>query len=259
MITKPQWTVVRSAGAWLLVSAMGVGLAGCGTTDPQDVAEDSSPAPLLFKDPSTSGLRLDVYDIGGHLGISVGGPIGTEVESKSMQHAESLEELYLAIHPEAEVAPAELVTLSERLGPELAALPSTPELEVEPVTIEKSQSAFNSTVCKTFNEPGVKYVAKSCGWATPVNALQSDFYGAGGFLLAGDRTYAWNNNPYSATVYWADSSHGSTRWSFALPQYWWNWFSVYNESYSYVAYIVLPWPQFGELGLTQHRRVTIVR
>jgi len=248
----------RHIGAGLLVLAMmGVGASGCSQGDPQgesvESAIPSSDAEFLFKDPSESGPRLDVYDFNGHAAISVGGPIGTEGILTAATATDSLTDLYRALHPEATEVPAELVALNERVAPALAELRALPHSNAPAVQVDKTQAAFNSTVCKTFTEGAVKYVPIECTWNGSVTGRSIFHWPLN--ITAGDRTYGWNPNNLNATMrWWAADAQGLfyVAWSINLPPYWWNWMSL-GSGGPYFADLTRPsGAPAAELGLTHH-------
>jgi hypothetical protein len=253
-------TIKRHTAAGLLACAiMGLSAAGCSQADPQgetpesaSASTPSSEAIVLFKDPSETGPRLDVYDFDGHAAISVGGPIGTEsVLSAAAAATDSITDLYRALHPETTDVPAELVALSERLAPALAELRAQPHSDAPPVSVDKTQAAFNSTVCKNFSEGAVKYIPLACPWSGSTTSRQIFNWPLN--ITAGDRTYAWNPNQANATLnWWAANAQGQfvIVGSINLPAYWWNWMSM-GSGGPFFAQLNLAYGT-GELGLTHH-------
>ncbi|HKO50649.1 MAG TPA: hypothetical protein VJV79_23175 [Polyangiaceae bacterium] len=254
-----------SVGKWLgtqvMLGLVCVGAIGCSQGDLTVSDGAASEMQLLFKDPSTSGPRMDVYSVNGHLAVSVSGSIGTEAQAASFTEMESLEKLYLAVHPDATAAPAELAPLSKRVRTDLGALSALPRsTDVLPPAIEKSQSSYLANACRTFTEGSYQYVPLTCNWSGSISGLLADW--TRGFLRGGDRTYAWNATPYSSHVRW-DSADGvlpQLHYQFAMTPYTWQWLQVWDTSRSgWVASIqtdpILP----GELGITQHRLTFIVK
>ncbi|HWA77624.1 MAG TPA: hypothetical protein VG937_35045 [Polyangiaceae bacterium] len=247
-------TKMRHASALLVAIAMsGVVGTGCSQGDPQgETAEASTEGLLLFKDPSQSGPRLDVYDFNGLTAISVGGPIGTESVLAVSSATESLDSLYRALHPEATQVPAELIALSDRVAPALAKLRTLPSSDAPPVTIDKSLSQFNSVACKNFVEGSVKYVPLQCTWSGSTNSRSIFNWPLN--ITAGDRTYGYNLNNTTATMrWWAADAQGIfyKAGQITLPANWLNWMS-FSSGGPYFADIVLPSGVTGELGLTHH-------
>jgi hypothetical protein len=237
----------RIAGIILL----GVAAAGCGEASPpaDDSTQTATDAALLFRDPSTSGPRLDVYDFDGHAAIAVSGPIGTEDQFAGL-NADSLEELYRGVHPDAITVPAELTALGERLAPALADLRSmTSPAEARPAIIEKSESDFYAATCKIFPQSPYKYVPLECNWDTGID--QQLIFHSPNNILAGERTYGWNHNPVTAKMYWGKNAVMAGQ--ITLPAYWWTWMSMTGGG-PYYAAIYLSGGWTGELGLTHHGR-----
>jgi hypothetical protein len=271
-----QRTTGASSGRHLSTIGMGfallfVGAAGCAsgnTTDPASVPE----ARALFKDPSSSGPRLDVYDVDGHAAIAVSGPIGSEERVAGLSGDESLAEIFRALHPDAAKMPSELGALDARIAPELAAIRAAarPAQEATPATFDKSQSAFNSTVCKNFPGSSSTYVYKpqQCDY----RAVGGDVAGVGiqfgnpntSLIQSGDRTYGWNNNASQASLTWFYIPPGggvAPGGGISIPAYWWTWCSVTGGG-PYFAYLASNNWQLadgGDKGLTWHKLFTIVR
>lgn len=249
---------MRHTTAVLMAIAMaGATGAGCSQGDPQGESSEAASAAteglVLFKDPSQSGPRLDVYDFNGNAAISVGGPIGTEALITAASANESLDSLYRALHPEAKQVPAELIALNQRLAPALANLRTLPRSDAPPAVVDKSLANFNALACKSFNEGAIRYVAVQCTWSGATSSRSIFNWPLN--ITAGDRTYGWNNNNTGATMrWWAENAQGIfyVAGSINLPVYWMNWMS-FSSGGPYFADISLPsaWGP-GELGLTHH-------
>lgn len=190
-------TMALSLGVLLL----GTGVAGCAPDEAGDDDMGTTNTSYLFKDPSTSGPRLDVYDLGGEPLITVAGPIGTETMTTSMND-ESLVEIYQALHPTASV-PDALRALDARVAPAFAALRSiprpAPSPEAAPV-VDKTQAAFLGTVCQIFRVSSYKrYVPVECPWEASTRLVRAPKDGSYK-VLPGDRTYGWNAANGPATL-----------------------------------------------------------
>jgi hypothetical protein len=175
-------------GVALASTVLALGATGCSAAD-ETATPSASASVALFQDPATSGPRLDVYDSGGEATIAVSGPIGTEAALRGLTGQESLTDIYRALHPEVATVPSELVALDEQLGPKLAALRAQPRAATDaaPALIEKSESAFNSAVCKNFVEGSARYTVKYCNWGLACGVTTN---WAKPQILPGDRTYA---------------------------------------------------------------------
>jgi hypothetical protein len=246
---------IRHGIVGLVLTGVAAVAAGCGEAPMQDsapteeVGQSATEAPMLFRDPSTSGPRLDVYDFGGHAAISVSGPIGTEAQFSGIT-AESVEDLYRAVHPDTTTIPAELIALGERLAPALAELRAMPRpAEASPAVIQKSYSDFSTNVCRTFWAGSYRYEPVECQWDTGMDQLL--IFRNPPHINAGDRTYGYNANPVQAKMHWGRNA--VMAFQITLPAYWWNWMSVYSGG-PYYAELRLSGGWTGELGLTHHRR-----
>jgi hypothetical protein len=117
-----------------------------------------------------------------------------------------------------------------------------------------------------------EYVPYACNWVGP------GFWGVvlvdGGVVAAGDRTYAWNENPSPSRlswVNWADLNNPSVpvlkrRISqFEIPAYSWTWTSVLSGGPFRAELDIEQHPGFlgglltGYLGLTDHHLVQLVK
>jgi len=194
---------------------------GCSAAD-ETATPAAAASVALFEDPSTSGPRLDIYDSGGEATIAVSGPIGTEAALSGFNGQESLTDIYRALHPEVATVPSELVALDEQIRPKLAALRARPRAATEaaPALIEKSESAFNSAVCKNFTEGSARYTVKYCNWGLACGVTTN---WAKPEILPGDRTYAWNHNDKSSTLRWLLPNTYTPVASAVIPPYWWTW------------------------------------
>jgi hypothetical protein len=243
---------LRTWGAVLGLALMGAGAAGCGEAAIGTDLEQAE-APLLFKDPSPSGLRLDVYDFNGEAAIAVEGPIGTEGRLADLPDTDSLEQLYRAIHPEASTVPAELSALSQRLAPKLAALRSMQRPERPAATFDKSLASFNSTVCKSFKVGNSKYTPIECPWKASTKGITIAH--APATILPGDRTYGWNAVNSPGKMHWISLDPAIAATANMSPMTW-KWLSITGGNKAYWADIENT--VAGELGLTHHSLSFIV-
>lgn len=243
-------------------------LVACGGNGADEASSLQAPAesPRLFTDPSTSGPRLDVFDVDGSIAISVGGPIGTEGEVlPRLSYDSSLVELYRSLHPEELEVPSDLEALDELVAPMLTALAESVRAEAPPaasgdvVRVVKSQSTFNSTVCKTFTEGSSRYTPVKCNWAANVN-----FVTASGdqSVQAGDRVYGWNGVNSEAQIKFFPCLEGcNPSGTITLPPFWWTWASM-SSGGPYAADLhPMTWVQNpgGERGATHHSLSFIIR
>jgi hypothetical protein len=231
----------------------------------------------VFKDPNTSGPRLDVYDVDGNLAISLGGPIGTEVPESPP--SATLSDLYRGLHPAADI-PADLVPLDARLALLRRAAPTPEPVAAAPAIVKKSWSAFNSAACQTFSDGQfAQWVPVECDWE-PVSTCEQTYLGhdAGwGFgkyfpVQNSERVYFWNNTPARGFAAWYVKYNGGPDTQavaqFALPAYWWTWTSVTGPTFygngPYGAYggpnvDCVYSPVTGDVGITHHVYRQIVK
>ncbi len=269
--------IIASVGVALLAMGCGSAPPDQGTATPG--AEGALPGkttPLqLFKDPSTSGPRLDVYDVDGALGIAVGGPIGTTVPESPP--SATLIDLYRGLHPAAEI-PAELVPLDARLALARRADASPEPVPPVPAIVNKSQSAFNANVCQTFGvSQFASWVPVECDWVQ-VTSCQDAYLGhdAGWGIRQyfpvqnGERVYFWNNSAAGGYVSWYLNTSSGVKYAawFVTPAYWWTWTSVSgptpNGNGPYGAYgepntDCVSNPVLGDVGITHHVYSQIVK
>jgi hypothetical protein len=241
---------------------LAAGAAGC-SDDHAPVGVPAAEPLVLFKDPSTSGPRLDVYDFDGHAAISVSGPIGSEGLVSDFKGGETLAELYRALHPNAVSVPADLIALDARLAHDFEALQlaARPPIEAEPAPIEKSESAFRSTLCRNFTEGNQRYTYIHSLWDNTYAEGVSVGWPTDDRIRAGDRTYAWNANAYKGRLVWYKARSWTVAGESILPPYWWNWMSISSGG----PYWAMLWkfdhtvPDYTERGLTWHSMSNVVR
>jgi hypothetical protein len=250
----------RAVSSCLILLA--VAAAGCGDDHATEAVSAADPL-VLFKDPSTSGPRLDVYDFDGHAAISVSGPIGSEEMVSGFKGGETLVEIYRALHPNSATVPADLMALDARLEPDLTALRSAvrPPIEAEPAPIEKSESAFESTLCRDFREGNTRYTYIHSIWDNTYAEGVSVGWPTYDRIHAGDRTYAWNANAYEGRLKWYKARSGTVAGTIILPPYWWNWMSMASGGPYWASLLKIDStvPDYTERGLTWHSMSNIVR
>jgi hypothetical protein len=253
--------------------AVAFGCGGQGDSVPTGRASDSaqsnnvgaehtsaSAALVLFRDPNGTGPRLDVYDVGGNVAVSVSAPIGTEIPETRPEA--TLTEVYRALHSNASSVPSELSALDLRIEPFLKNITA---LSVAPPTaiVDKSQSAFNSILCKDFGLSQFSYYHPVlCNWgpASHDNQLYLGDTGNGApyIVQPNDRVYGWNNTSSAGEVQWYKDYEVGPFYDFPLSAYTYTWTTVYGggpygaetEEYSV---------RTGDLGVTRHVLVQIVK
>jgi len=264
------------------------GTAPSGNVAKSIVVPERPSAPLLFKDPNVSGLRLDVYEIDSNPTVVVRGPIGTALPN--LPAGATLAEIYKNLHPNEAVAPSALAPLDARLAPLLKAVaPATlAPATLDPATrtaakeasIEKDWSAFASYFCVSiaYNRDYM-WTVLDCDY---VNSDDSDwnggrvwlgqFWGYGIWqdfpLQRGDAMVQFNNTDYPAEVDFTGTDGNFVGNPIFTGPYSWAWvhnygpgpygLNEYVDYYQFNAEEGDPLPQ-GEIGLTQHRLVPIVK
>jgi len=220
----------------------------------------------VFKDPTPSGPRLDVYDVDGNLGISVSGPIGTEVPEPPAPTA-TLTEVYRSLHPAADI-PAELAPLDARLALLRRAVPSAKPIVTTPAIVKKDSTAFYANACQTFAISQTRsWVPVECNW-TAVSAcemfwLGGTYYDVGYYpVQSGEIVFMWNNVNVEGFVKWYNSAHQRTY--FIIPAYTWTWTSWTAASGPFEAIVgtnndCYLTPGYGDIGITHHVWSDIVK
>ena len=241
--------VRRSGIGFLAFALLGAASIGCSSeAEPQESIAPAIEGTLLFKDPSASGPRLDIYSFNGTAAVAITGPVGTEEAFAGTIGMTSLEDIYRALHPEAAV-PTELVAVAERLAPKLAELRAQPRAEVEPAEIDKTEAGFRAAVCKGFREGSNKYTPIECPWKASGTSVGIVRFPA--TIQALDRTYAWNPNNRPATVNWFTASNATLAAAHTFPAFTWTWLSVLGGG-PFWADVRPAAGVAGELGLTHH-------
>jgi hypothetical protein len=213
-------------------------------------------------DPHSSGPRIDVLALGdGAVSVSVGGPIGSQTNALLSANSESLSDLYRLLHPEVVSVPDELLDLERSLAPELevlrvqrAAGPAAGE-ERPRAIIEKSMDSFLAATCQTFAGGTTRWVPVECNYSDNTTNV---WVGTPSNITPGDRTYGWNDVGGTAMLCWFTPQGGNTSTCLTLPQYWWNWHSLYSGGPYYASLISNTYPQIsGPHGLTHHYRTIV--
>lgn len=269
-----------AVGAALIVGALAMACSGTSTdttwsaeAEPRDALETDgeeelnaqlsmveTPSRQLFRDPNTSGPRLDVFDADGNVAVFVSGPIGTENDViPGLGPDSSLVELYQILHPTESEVPSELAVLDERVAPRLDAVAASAVNEAPAeARVDKSQSQFNSTVCKTFTEGGSRYTPIECRWVANANIVR---VAQRLNVLAGDRVYGWNNASQAAGLYFYPCDTCTPTGVVDLPAFWWTWGSM-NGGGPYAANLISKDASAnpgGDRGATHHRLSFIIR
>jgi hypothetical protein len=219
------------------IIGLGLGFSGCSGQgagapeatqggSPVTTSKAANEGNVVFSDKNADGVELRVIDFGsGVLGANLSGPLSAKLPEPS---GATLEDLYHAIRPDVSQVPAALAALSQRVEAMRPAALSTPIATTTPsgsAIIDKSNTAFQSTLCHTFTEgspPTIAYVARECVYQDShrngalINDTSIHFY---------DRTYGWNNSPSYTTLAWSGTA-GS--YSYSVQPFWWTWMSVYG-------------------------------
>jgi hypothetical protein len=252
-----------SAAVTVMMSAL---LPAC--SGPSQSERSSTELTPLFSDPSSSGLTLEVFEADGNLAVFVGGPIGTEIDARqNLGSNSSLAQLYRNLHPTASEIPTELLELDEIVAPllasraEFAATEAPPAATLQDVaenTVEKSESAFRSTVCKTFTEGNFRYTPVECHWKANINLVSAS---TGLTVKAFDRAYGWNNTIHEAKIAFFPCLEGCNGAFVDLPASWWKagWMlsgGPYVAAIHPKTFVLNPG---GDRGGTHHRETIIIR
>jgi hypothetical protein len=220
-------------------------------------------ATAVFRDPNTSGPRLDVFDAEGTLSVAVSGPLGTEnTVIPGLPPDATLVELYRILHPNVEV-PSELTTLDVRVAPLLKA--TKPHLGAPPpvpVALDKSQAQFNSTVCITFGVSQFsQYIPVECVWRANAAVLHvaNDYS-----IHPGDRVYGWNNVDIESFLETYMNTPPKYLYvsRYFIPAYWWTYINVLSGgpyAATMASNLAAGAPAHGEMGTTHHVLYQIVK
>jgi hypothetical protein len=244
----------------MLMTGLVLSVASCA---PDATAEEPTTAqsPVFFRDPSTSGPRLDVYDFDGHPVISVSGPIGSEKIRDSLSGDESLVETYRALHPDRSAPPAELIDLDRRFAPELAAIrAATPPDDGRSAVFEKTQAGFLGQACQEFRISSFTvFRPQECPWTRDLGLGIVRVGHNPNRINAGDRVYGWNNTNRTAIIP-INSLDGSLPLHPGLAAHTWGFFTAPSTGGPFRAAILSNSATLnqGDAGVTWHRRFTIV-
>jgi hypothetical protein len=225
--------------------------------------DTSGDAPIVFDDPHREGARLTIVEFGDGLGISVTAPIGRPVPTG---RGLSLVELYRLLHPEDVDVPPELVALSARaeaLARTRAPQADAPQPELPPAAIEKSSADFYGRACVTFEEWDNRYTPQACIYRTsqvsvtvPLSGCNSSPSGCYPITFD-DRTFAWNENPFTTRLLWYNPASDNHRWD--VQPYAWGWYNVSSPGVQTWSANLSTYPHNvnGTIGLTWHNHTII--
>jgi len=242
-------------------------------------APDKSSAPVLFKDSHVSGLRLDVYEIGGYPVVAVSGHIGTPLPA--LPANATLAEIYVTLHPDEAAAPSALAPLDARLVPLRAAIAPAVPVASQTATVEKNlgASGFYWYFCTTIPQDGwSQWVPLECDYFSDASPNWGQLGGpslwlgkAVGYdpwqyfpLQRGDKTLAVNLTNNLSSFYFTmpdgNSAGGGYIWVDSLD---WSWIENYGPGPYGANYYIEVAPEYpipaGEMGLTLHRLSPIVK
>lgn len=244
------------AGYLLLISA-------CNNTDSsatavQDPGQGNGVEILYSESFSDSGRFTISKDPKGGVTYNVQARIGSEAEKLlgSSSAQPTLVEVYRILHGGQDEIPAIVTEVSAQLAARTPDQPLNDQHAAASKALGKGASldAFASGYCRDIRENGYIWKWEGCFWMPSENYLRTPW------MDPGDRVYAWNSTPYTATMsIWNHGGGQPNTWRPTLQPYWVTWFSWGgNYSNAYVN-INLPTGQKGELGLVVHYPVPILR
>jgi|GEM_PF-5542246 len=248
----------KSMSQCVVVLGSVMGLMGCGSASTeQETGEEGSAGEgehaIVYQGEFENGLELKVVELEeGKLAYQVSGSTldGSVDEASAALRAGSTRELIAAVSGSDEL-PEELEAVETELDAVLEA-DSWKDNDADDSIVEKSESSFMSTVCKTLYVTGYGYkYAESCKFASSTTRIcTASVYNASDF------SFGWNENDFTANWSLAGSS-----WEPSLSAYRWSWVR-YGNSGASGASICLEAPEiytpggwvqlYGALGVTVH-------
>jgi hypothetical protein len=248
------------AGYLLLISA-------CNSSDPSPTAvrnpgQAGNETEILFSETFSDSGRFTISkDPVGGLTYNVQARIGSEAEKllATSSAQPTLAEVYRTLHGGREDVPAVVAEVSMQLGVQTPDPSVNHQHATAPVALaalEKgaSQSDFLAGYCRDIKESYYTWRPEGCFWTASENYYLTPW------MDPGDRVYAWNNTPYTATMsIWNHGGGQPNTWRPTLQPYWVTWFQwggTYSNAY---AKINLPAGAYGELGLVVHFPIPIVK
>lgn len=219
---------------------------------------------ILFSEPfADSGLFQIAENGTGGLVFAVQARMGTKAEHLSIASAgkATLADVYRALHEGAPEVPEAVALASARMGdPRPVATDASVARPQEPALAKSaSQAGFQSAFCKDIQESPFIWRWQTCDWVADANSLTTPFVDSDN--RGTDRVYAMNNTNTTATMsLWnLDQTSSPNTWKPALAPFWMTWFQ-WGGTYSFaIAKIGLPFGRHGELGLSTHTPVPIVK
>jgi hypothetical protein len=207
---------------------------------------------------SDSGRFTITKDPSGGVNYNVQARIGSEAEKllASSSTQPTLVEAYRILHGGLGDVPAIVAEVSTQLIIQTpnSSLNNQPTMTPKGLEKEASLDAFSSGYCKDIRENSYLWKWEGCFWMPSVNYLTTIW------MDPGDRVYAWNSSPYTATMsIWNQAGGQPNTWRPTLQPYWVTWFQWGGNYSNALVSMNLPAGKKGELGLVVHYPVPIVR
>ena len=237
---------------------------------------DSSETPVEAQAPGTSGTEnrivyseafsdsgrfMIVQNPQGEFSYNIEARIGSKAQDLMSESSVqlTLADVYRSLHGGHPDVPTIVSEVSDKLGPQNpAGNAERPAASDGGLAKVASWNAFSSTYCVNYNENAYSWLGQGCFWLANDHYILTLWVSSAPGLT--DRVTAYNNTPYTATLY-LKKPDGSVpnAWRPKLAPYWVTWFQwggTYSNAY---AYMELPPGKTGELGIIDHYPVPRVR
>jgi hypothetical protein len=243
---------------------------------------------VLFEDHYSETGRLFVYDTNPGLLVQLAGSLKTDdpVAMGRLLASGDLEHVYLALHPEASVAPAVLSDIDRQWAASVASARDATAKDatttpVEPVPHSATNEVpglttqnvlqFNNTACQTFSDGRTQWIPDLCVFSGTPRVFQKCREAdcpPQWVQAAGDRAYVWNQTNSSAEIFtdlWYPQLNPpaleGASWG-TIPAQWWSWMSWSNTWGSAHMNVDLLGHQDATgdgTGVTHHQPVAVVK
>ena len=227
-------------------------------TAAQDPNQGGKEPEIVFSETfSDSGRFTITKDPELGLAYNVQARIGSDAEKllEISSTQTTMAEVYRTLHGGQGELPAVVIDVSAKLESQRSATvrPERPAQGAGALGKASSFSDFSNTYCKDIREGSYIWKFEGCFWGA------NEHYYLTPWVDPGDRVYAWNVSPYTATMsLWNQGlATQPNTWRPTLQPYWVTWFQ-WGGTYSYAyAKMELPAGRTGELGLVVHYPVAV--
>jgi hypothetical protein len=254
-----------TTGRAMLGASALITLLACDATEKTTAPVENTPSEIgkvVFSEAfSDSGVFQILENQAGGYNSSVQARIGSQAEKllNGSSGQPTLADVYSSLHGGSAEIPALVAKASKQIEltnpPVAPALPDpNPNIGPGPALAKTADYfSFCTGYCHDFHEGYWVYKLAYWDWWDYTNLLET-------LAITNDRIYGWNNTEWTATMELQGhrGAPSPNTWKPTIPPYtvnWVSWGGTYGTDTRAWARITLPSGCFGELGITEHRKV----